>query len=217
MTCLRLRAFIQNTELVGILYFLRPSKPLSNIVLYQDGDFSRERETRKPAPTRAGAMDAALGEDDLDSLLASVGSPAVKTRAPVNSDVVDLDLDDLLGAPEAPPQRFSGGGTVAGRGGRSGASRSSYDERDSRSSYDGGSSYGGGQEFGSMRGAFGADPEAAHTKAVKGDRMVSNVEVSDEGACAVADKDVDPTTVAALQARGIETFTPVQVGGWVWP
>lgn len=46
---------------------------------------------------------------------------------------------------------------------------------------------------------------------MKGDQQVTMVEVGDEGACPVEEKDVDERTVAALKARGIENFTPVQV------
>lgn len=124
----------------------------------------------------------------------------------VDSDVADLDLDDLLGPP---PQRFKGGGQAGesnGGGWREpSGSSSSYGDGGGG----GGSSY--GHDFGAARGKFGADPEAAHQKAVRGDRLISQVEVSDDGACPVGEKDVDPQTVAALASRGIETFTPVQV------
>lgn len=157
-------------------------------------------------------MDA-LDQGHLDSLLASASSPAppaAARSAPTNGDLDDLDLDDLLGPASQPPQRYSGGGTSSGRDGggwNEPASGAGYNEQ-SQSSYGGG----GGEDFGAARGAFGGNPEAAHQKAVKGDRLVTNVEVSDEAACPVGEKDVDERTVAALAARGIENFTPVQVG-----
>ncbi|CAM9234416.1 unnamed protein product [Laminaria digitata] len=150
-------------------------------------------------------MDA-LDQGHLDSLLASAATPGAATAAPTNGDLDDLDLDDLLGPASQPPQRYSGGGTSAGRdagGWNEPASSAGYNEQQS---YGGG----GGEDFGAARGAFGNNPDAAHQKAVKGDRLVTNVEVSDESACPVAEKDVDAKTVAALAARGIENFTPVQ-------
>lgn len=162
-------------------------------------------------------MDA-LDQDHLDSLLSSAASPGSATRtrptaAPTNGDLDDLDLDDLLGPASQPPQRYSGGGTSAGRDGAGWSEPSG-----NAAGYDGPSqaSYGGGgwEDFGAARGAFGNNPDAAHQKAVKGDRMVTNVEVSDEAACPVTEKDVDAKTVAALAARGIENFTPVQVRSW---
>lgn len=145
-------------------------------------------------------------EDGLDSLLASAASPGTTKRGPgAGQPVADFDIDDLLSPslpPPPPPQRYSGGATPSTR------ATSGWSEPSQQSPY-GGQSY--GQEFGAARGAFGNDPEAAHKKAVKGDRLVTNVEVSDDGACPVSEKDIDPKTVAALKARGIETFTPVQV------
>lgn len=67
------------------------------------------------------------------------------------------------------------------------------------------------QEFGAASGQYGDTAAAAASKVLKGDQQVSLVEVGDEGACPVEEKDVDPKTVAALKARGIENFTPVQV------
>ena len=159
-----------------------------------------------------------MDQGHLDSLLASAASPgaaaarSAPAAAPTNGDLDDLDLDDLLGPASQPPQRYSGGGLSSGRDGRGWnepASNSAYNEQ-SRSSY--GSGGVGGEDFGAARGAFGGNPDAAHQKAVKGNRMVTNVEVSDEAACPVLEKDVDARTVAALAARGIENFTPVQVG-----
>lgn len=135
----------------------------------------------------------------LDTLLASASSPV--TKAPVNSDALDLNLDDLLGPP---PQRFSGGGVKTNRGG--------WDEEDYGQGYGGGggrSSYDG--EFGAARGKFASDVNGANEKAVKGDRLLKQVDVDDDGACPVAEKDVDPKTVQSLASRGIENFTPVQV------
>lgn len=66
-------------------------------------------------------------------------------------------------------------------------------------------------EFGAASGKYGDTATAAASKVLKGDQLVSLVEVGDEGACPVEDKDVDDKTVAALKARGIENFTPVQV------
>ncbi|CAM9480566.1 unnamed protein product [Hapterophycus canaliculatus] len=66
------------------------------------------------------------------------------------------------------------------------------------------------QEFGAASGRYGDTAAAAASKVLKGDQQVSLVEVGDEGACPVEEKDVDPKTVAALKARGIENFTPVQ-------
>lgn len=169
---------------------------------------------------------APSADHDLDSLFASADAPRASTATPrappVNSDVMDLDLDDLLGPPggAAPPQRFSGGGTSGGSGSRGGGGGGDgWGEQRApprQQSYGGSADYGGGdsyyaEEFGTARGKFGQDPDAAHQKAVKGDRLVTNVEVSDDAACPVADKDIDPKTIAALKARGIENFTPVQV------
>lgn len=162
-----------------------------------------EIQDSTPAPPATLPSAASRDSDELDSLFASAASRTVNTpEAKADSDVVDLNLDDLLGPP---PQRFQGGGRPAGGAG------DEWNEP-SGSSYGGGgggSSY--GEEFGAARGKFGADPEAAHQKAVRGDRLISQVEVSDDGACPVAEKDVDAQTVASLAKRGIETFTPVQV------
>lgn len=71
-------------------------------------------------------------------------------------------------------------------------------------------------EFGAASGQYGDTATAAASKALKGDQLLTMVEVGDEGACPVEEKDVDERTVAALKARGIENFTPVQVGVCCW-
>lgn len=164
-------------------------------------------------------------DQDLDSLLGSASSapPATATAAqPKNSGLDDLDLDDLLGpgANSAPPQRYSGGGTtgggssspVAARGPPIGSASSDGQQawgapgqqQQQRMSYSG--------EFGAASGKYGDTAERTASKELKGDQQVTLVEVGDEGACPVEEKDVDPKTAAALKARGIEKFTPVQVG-----
>lgn len=169
---------------------------------------------------------AAPLDQDLDSLLGSATSapPATATAAePKNSGLDDLDLDDLLGpgANSAPPQRYSGGGTAGGgesfpaaaRGPPVGRASSDgqqawgapgQQQQQQRMSYSG--------EFGAASGKYGDTAARTASKELKGDQMVSLVEVGEDGACPVEEKDVDPKTVAALKARGIEKFTPVQVG-----
>lgn len=153
---------------------------------------------------------AVLGQD-LDSLLGS--APAAAAPAPQQyNDVDDLNLDDLLGpgANSAPPQRFSGGGragvtsSIPAARAPPAASGQRWDSPPPSSSYSG--------EFGATSGKYGDSAAAAAGKVLKGDQQVSMVEVGDDGACPVEEKDVDPQTMAALKARGIENFTPVQVG-----
>lgn len=163
---------------------------------------------------------------DLDSLLGSATSapPATaKAAKPKNSGLDDLDLDDLLGpgANSAPPQRYSGGGTAGGGGSSPAAARGppvgsasseqawgappdQQQQQQQRMSYSG--------EFGATSGKYGDTAARTASKELKGDQLVSMVEVGEDGACPVEEKDVDPNTVAALKARGIEKFTPVQVG-----
>ncbi|CAM9408692.1 unnamed protein product [Ectocarpus sp. 6 AP-2014] len=188
------------------------------------GDVQQDSGTK---PASGGGMGTAAPLDqDLDSLLGSATSapPATATAAaPKNSGLDDLDLDDLLGpgANSAPPQRYSGGGTAGGRGsfpaaGRGppvggassdgqqawGAPGQQQQQQQQRMSYSG--------EFGAASGKYGDTAARTASKELKGDQMVSLVEVGEEGACPVEEKDVDPKTVAALKARGIEKFTPVQ-------
>lgn len=217
-----------------------PKKPQGSVVndIASDGGVldtllaSTSPAIKSPVSGRGPAdLDIDLDLDDLlgpppqrfssDSTTST--SPAIKSpvssRSPADLNA-DLDLNDLLGPP---PQRFSGGGIAtpnasqpySGGGASSGGrgwdseqqSRGAPQSRGARQSFDG---Y--GEEFGSARGAFARDANVAMEKAVKGDPTVTHLDVDDEGACPVQDKDVDAKTVQSLAARGIETFTPVQVG-----
>ncbi len=181
----------------------------------------RQDSAAKP-PSMAKNAGAVLGQD-LDSLLGSAASASAAAAAAAappasapppaqNGDLDDLNLDDLLGPGAAPPQRYSGGGTTGGA--RAPSSPSGQGQGWGSPGPQGGQqqrmSYSG--EFGAASGQYGDTAAAAASKVLKGDQMVSLVEVGDEGACPVEEKDVDPKTLAALKARGIENFTPVQVG-----
>ena len=186
--------------------------PLAPTALIETHPRHRQDSAAKPASSAKNTA-AVLGQD-LDSLLGAAAPPAAKQ----NSDLDDLNLDDLLGpgANSAPPQRYSGGGTAGGGGAARvppasreqpaqgwGSSAGGQQQQQQRMSYSG--------EFGAASGRYGDTATAAASKVLKGDQLVSLVEVGDEGACPVEEKDVDPKTVAALKARGIENFTPVQV------
>lgn len=178
-----------------------------NSFLTQDSDASPTSNGNSTPPT--------IGQD-LDSLLGSApsapASAAASGAAPAqkNSDLEDLNLDDLLGpgANSAPPQRYSGGGMsgaaspIPAARGPPAATGQGWDSPPPMS-------YSG--EFGATSGKYGDSAAGAASKALKGDQEVTLVEVGEDGACPVEEKDVDPKTVAALKARGIENFTPVQV------
>lgn len=141
-------------------------------------------------------------------------SPVIETpvKGGNSADLdIDIDLDDLLGPP---PQRFSGGGTNTATQQRSPGGGTSQGRGGGWNEHEGSQSRGGGgygDEFGSARGAFASDVNAAREKAVRGNRLITHVDVGEDGACPVTERDVDPRSVAALLARGIEKFTPVQV------
>lgn len=201
----------------------RPSRKHHPLYIRQQG----------AAPVQAAARSEpqASQKKGLDALLASASTAPPATKPSATKDPLEsLNLDDLLAPPSKPIQRSAPAGTSAPTGSRSadvggwnepsrspqgrGAPRQSSYGSSPQSPYDSPpqSSYGSSfdQDFGSSRGQF-SDPSAAHEKAVKGDRTLTTIEVSDDGACAVEDKDIDPKTVEMLKARGIVTFTPVQV------
>lgn len=179
-----------------------------NSFVTQDSDAS-------PKSNGGNTTPATLGQD-LDSLLGSAPSTsAPAAAAPAqqqNSDLGDLNLDDLLGpgANSAPPQRYSGGG-------RSGvpspipAARAPPASTGGQGGWDSPPPMSYSGDFGATSGKYGDSAAAAASKALKGDQQLTLVEVGEDGACPVEEKDVDAQTVTALKARGIENFTPVQV------
>lgn len=200
----------------------RSNNPADEIISSDAGVLDTLLASSSPAKSnqqRAKSGSAALSAD-LDELL-SPDTSRFSSRSTMDAPPQRFSAG---GTSPPPPQRFSGGGTVAppqrspnGGGGDRGGGWDSPDQSQSRAPPGAQSSFGSSfaayaDDFGSVRGAFASDVNAAQEKAVKGDRSITHVDVDDEGACPVSDKDIDERTVKLLAGRGITVFTPVQVG-----